>query len=766
MIVVSVGHNARRNRISGALAFVSCFALLFQGNLAAAADDVVGPQLEEITIVGSEADALTTPGSAIVISAEELQRFQHADVQRILRQVPGVSIQTEDGYGLRPNLSIRGTPTERSGRITLLEDNVLIAPAPYSAPSAYYFPTAGRMHEVEVLKGSASIRQGPYTIGGAMNFLSTPIPTERAGFLNAEAGEDSTSRVHAAYGDSQDRYGWLLETHLWDSDGFQSIDRSGTNTGLDKDDWMLKFRLNSERGNGIYHQLDLKLQYATESSNQSYLGLTDADFGANRLRRYGVSELDNIDTKHTQVIARYAAEFQSGTVLRLTAYQNNHERDWFKTEGLDADGSSSAETFSGASWFNVVQAVNRGEALGSLGAAELQAILDGGDTAPGAVQIRSNAREYTSRGLQLSFERDFSAFGFEQNINFGVRYHEDDEDRLQRNSSYTQIGGQLEIADQGLLGNAGNRLQEAKAWSAFLTTRLDIGRLGLSPGLRYEAIELERTRWEIRPDRTSDPSLRTAASIRDQRSNDAHVLIPGIGALFELTDNVSLYGGVHKGFTAPSNAPGVNEEESTNYEFGIRVARSDWQLDAAIFLTDYDNLLGICTTSSGSDCEIGDAFNGDAASIRGLEMTLSKEFEMAGGLRFPFSFAYTYLDGSFDSDIADTGFFGDVSNGDPLPYIPEQQFQLSAGAEFGKAGAYLNYNYVDEVCVRASCGVFEKTDDQHVVDLVLRYAYSNGLGFYVRVDNLTDDDAILGRQPYGARPGRDRSAVVGLRADF
>ena len=99
--------------------------------------------LDEITIIGDAEDVTTTAGSAHVIDSTKLKQFNYTDVQRIVREIPGVSVQVEDGYGLRPNLSIRGTATERSGRITLLEDNVLIAPAPYSAPAAYYFPTAG-----------------------------------------------------------------------------------------------------------------------------------------------------------------------------------------------------------------------------------------------------------------------------------------------------------------------------------------------------------------------------------------------------------------------------------------------------------------------------------------------------------------------------------------------------------------------------------------------------------------------------------------------
>ena len=201
---------------------------------------------DEITIIGDADDVSSTAGSAYVIDASKLEEFEYTDIQRIVREIPGVSVQVEDGYGLRPNLSIRGTATERSARITLLEDNVLIAPAPYSAPSAYYFPTAARMNRIEVLKGSSSIKQGPYTIGGSMNFISTPIPDARAGFLELEASENETSRMHVAYGDSFENFGFLVESHLWDSAGFQNIDFVDTETGLNKDDWMAKLRFNSD----------------------------------------------------------------------------------------------------------------------------------------------------------------------------------------------------------------------------------------------------------------------------------------------------------------------------------------------------------------------------------------------------------------------------------------------------------------------------------------------------------------------------------------
>jgi Fe(3+) dicitrate transport protein len=163
----------------------------------------------------------------------------------------------------------------------------------------------------------------------------------------------------------------------------------------------------------------------------------------------------------------------------------------------------------------------------------------------------------------------------------------------------------------------------------------------------------------------------------------------------------------HKGFTAPSNSPGVKEEDAINYELGFRYANNILNAEAIYFLSDYDNHLGECTSSSGSDCDIGDAFNGDAATVQGIEFVLTTELAEFNGITVPFNLTYTHINSEFDTDIADTAFFGDVSAGDPIPYIPENQGQISIGLEANNWSAYVNAVYVDEVCVRASCGTFE-----------------------------------------------------------
>ncbi len=711
--------------------------------------------IQQVTIIGSKQQAQKIAGSAHYIGTEKLRQFAYSDIQRIVREVPGVAIQIEDGYGLRPNIGIRGVATERSGRITLLEDNVLIAPAPYSAPSAYYFPTVGRLRAIEVVKGPAAITQGPYTIGGALNMVSTSIPNEMSGNVVTEAGEDSTYRVHATYGGRTDSgFGFLLETHQWQSDGFQSIDRSSNNSGLDVEDYTLKLSYSPMNS---AHAIELKLQATVQNSNQSYLGLTDSDFSNRAFRRYGVSELDNIETEHEQQILRYSYDINDSLDMSITAYNNEHQRNWFKTEGIDFDGSAAAKDFNRTSWFNVIQAINNDTSLSGINPDQLQSILDGSsDTATGSIQLRSNNREYFSRGVQLGLNWNHTVGDTIHDLEFGIRFHEDEEDRLQRNSNYSQISGALVLDDLGILGNAGNRVQEAEAVSIHIHDNIQIGDWTFSPGLRYEDIDQKRTRY-------NEGELR---AFRDSRKNATQVFLPGLGVLYQLSDSLSLLGGLHKGFTAPSNSPNVDEETAINYELGFRYNKGNLSTELIGFLSDYDNILGECTSSSGSDCVIGDAFNGDAATVAGLELLVSANLASSSDYQIPVSLSYTHINGEFDTDIADTAFFGSVSKGAPLPYLPENQFLASIGFEKDNWATYLTGNYVDEVCVRASCNAFEKTDDTFTVDISANYQFSSALTFYGRVENLTSQEDILSRHPYGARPNKDRTVTAGLRFNF
>src|SRR6056300_1026374 len=189
-------------------------------------------QLDEViiranTILGNQFVAKNRTGSAYYISSKELTSFSATDISQVLSRVPGINFYEEDGFGLRPNLSIRGTSPQRSSKITLMEDGVLIAPAPYAAPSAYYFPTAGRMSAIEVRKGSAAVKFGPRTVGGALNLVSTPIPEETGGKGDFRFGSDDFYVVHVNGAYVGEKVAAFVETYQSGSDGFKKLDGGG-----------------------------------------------------------------------------------------------------------------------------------------------------------------------------------------------------------------------------------------------------------------------------------------------------------------------------------------------------------------------------------------------------------------------------------------------------------------------------------------------------------------------------------------------------------
>ena len=336
-------------------------------------------EIETVTIIGKKADVKELSGSGQIVSNEELLKAMDTDIHKILSAVPGVYFRTEDGYGLRPNISIRGTSIDRSAKITLMEDGILVAPAPYTSSSAYYFPTTGRINSVEVLKGPSSISQGPSTIGGAINMISTPIPEVNSGKFTQEFGQNGMLRTHAYYGGVSGNLGGLVEIHEHKSDGFDSIANVGGDTGFNKSDILIKARY--ETGD---HSLTFKMLEVDEVSDQSYVGLSGASFNANPRLRYGMTQYDEMNNDGDQKSLTYLGDFENTRVIAST-WSNDYHRDWFKVD--KANNNSDHGVGSGIN--NVIAAANAGNA-------NAQAILDGELAVQ--VKLKHNNRFYTNEG--------------------------------------------------------------------------------------------------------------------------------------------------------------------------------------------------------------------------------------------------------------------------------------------------------------------------------------------------------------------------------
>ena len=707
---------------------------------------------EELRVVGA-AERLTAPGSAHVIDQGELERQQDHDLHRILRLVPGVNLQEEDGYGLRPNIGIRGTGVERSQKITLMEDGVPIAPAPYAAPSAYYVPTAARMEGVEVRKGSGAIRHGPHTNGGAINLLSTSIPGSLRARIRAAAGDDEEASLLGSVGDAGERWGYLFETYQHTTDGFKQLDDGGS-TGFELSDYLGKVRVTSDTAARRYQALELKLGRTEQDGDETYLGLAGPDFRSTPYRRYAASAGDNIQADHDQLQLRYLVQPTRRLNLTATAYANDFFRNWFKLERIESTRIAA-----------VLDAPDLHSDL-------LDALRGDVDTTGGALAVRNNRRDYTSRGAQAVLSWSVDAGRAHHDLDFGVRYHEDEEDRFQEEDLFDMVNGTRQLTSLGIPGSNANRVASARAIAWFAEDTIALGRLTLRPGVRVEQIDLERLDFG-----RSDPG-RSGTSL-STRENSVTEVLPGLGVSWELGSGSTLFVGLHRGFSppSPSSTQEVDSETSLNYEAGWRYRRESGgprSLSAEVtgFWSDYDNLLGADTLSTGGD-GTGDQFNGGAVTVRGLEaglgVDLLESFDVR--LRAPARLSYTYtlaeFDSSFDTSFADWA--PRVEEGDALPYLPEHQLSLGVGLEADRWSLHLQTSYQDDVRTHAGQGpipVDELIDDRWLLDVRAEVRVLAKLRLWARLVNATDEVYVAARRPAGLRPGRPRAALLGLSFDF
>lgn len=698
---------------------------------------------ERVNVVGDSSLVEKIPGSAYVINRQEMEKVKLAtdDIHQMLRQVPGLNIQEEEGYGLRPNIGMRGTGTDRNSKITMMEDGVLVAPAPYAAPAAYYSPTAGRMESLEVRKGSSQIKYGPITTGGVLNYVSTSIPSAFQLRSTVTGGGDATRKITADVGDSYRNFGWLVETFQFRNDGFKQLDGGG-DTGVELSDYLAKFRVNTTPNERLYQEVEVKVGRTEQTGDETYLGLTDADFQVTPLRRYAASQVDVLDATHEQYQVRHFLARRNWDVTTL-AYRNNFHRAWYKLESVLGSGLSGAL---------------RSPELN----AERVAVLQGADSAANALTVRNNNRTYYGAGVQSVLGLSVSSGQIQHQMEAGVRYHQDEEDRFQQDDGYQMLSGRMILTRAGAPGSQANQVIGASAVAGFLSDTITWGKWSASPGLRYESIDLDSTTYaQTDPGRTGTTTV---------VATDVNAVIPGLGLSYTARPGVSLFGGVHKGFAPPGPGAvyGTEVEHSLNYELGTRLQRDEIGTEVVSFFNDYGNLLGRDTLASGGTGE-GRLFNGGEAQVYGLEASAhwdpAKKMGLASTLpiRLAYTFTHAEFRNSFQSQFAP---WGNVQIGDELPYVPRHQVYASVETEHRTWRARLEGFYVGRMRTLAGQGAYvslDATDSYFVVNVSGAYELTSGASLFASVQNLADNSYIVGRHPAGVRPGLPRLVQAGLK---
>lgn len=687
----------------------------------------------DIEIVVVEDGAPRVTGSAYVVGEEELEQFESNDIHSVVGKVPGLYVRGEEGFGLRPNIGIRGANADRSAKITLMEDGVLFAPAPYAAPAAYYFPMVTRMVGVEVFKGPAAIQHGPHTVGGAVNLLTRPIPTEPAAALDVAGGSFRTAKAHGWVGSSGKRFGVLAEGVMLHSGGFKTLG-SGGPTGFDHGELMLKARWGTATSG-----LHLKLGYTAETSHETYLGLHPDDYAVDPTQRYAASQAGLMRWDRTQV--QLAWPVTLGEVdVRTVAYHHGLSRVWTKLNRFAG----------GPDLHALLQQPSGGQS------AVFLAILRGQEdsvTNDQTLQIGTNDRRFAGMGVQSRVRWRHTAAGITSRLEAGVRLHADRLDRLHTEEPHQMRSGILVPEAGAGATTLVNSRSRALAVAGHVHDDLEVGPLHLVPGLRVE-------------------SIRTSRSDVEQPDVTHTVALPGMGVLAQVAAGVDLFAGAHRGFSPvpPGEPPEVRPERSWNLEAGVRAGGVGQRLELVGYLNDYVNLTGQCTLSGGCTGEQLDRqFNGGRVWVAGLEAVAQREWLLPGRVSLPVEATYTYTFTRFR-----TGFvsafpqFGSVDVGDALPYVPAHQGAVQASVSHARVrlGAIVRgrSGMLDVAGPFPALGV-GGIGPLLTVDAALDVALAPGWIVYATGSNLAGASRAVSWRPFGARPPAPRQLMLGIKVD-
>ena len=695
-------------------------------------------RLEQVVVVAPA----TVPGSATVIDEAELERFDHIDLGQVLAAHPGVYLREEDGYGLRPNIGIRGAAAERSQKITLLEDGAPIAPAPYSAPAAYYVPNVSRLQAVEVLKGPAAIAHGPHTVGGAVNFVTRDVPGERLLQVDASVGSNGFHKLAAVLGaggtasGGAGARGLLIEALRYGSDGFKTLDGGG-DTGFARNDLSVKLRWASA---DQQQRLTLRVGAADEDSNETYLGLGDADFRADPRRRYAASQLDAFRSQHVGGLLNYGINVGDTARINAKAYWHDFDRQWNKLDGFIA----------GRALQTVLARPERHRQAYRL----LTGAVDSIATATQTLDVTDSDRAYRSGGVQLTATATVGDGALRHFWTAGLRLHRDDVERDHQPRGYLMQSGRMAFDGIARRPKLRNRA-DSRAIAVHVSDEIAWRDLTLTAGVRFEDID---GRFEDR-----------RHAEQGKKTNAQRVLAPGLGLHWQASERFGLLAGVHRGFSPAGPGSQADPERSVNVEYGARYRAAGIEAELLGFFSDYDNLLGRCRVSDGG-CEAGDEFNAGRVEISGAELSASWRHALPSGVRLSVQLAYTYTNSAFRSGFL-SGFsqWGLVEEGDELPYLPTHRAHLRAGLTKGPwevSAAIKSHSPMREEPGAGPVRDGLHADRLTTLDLTAAWRFRAATMAQVVVGNVTNEAAIVSHRPNGARPNRPRWLTLRVRHSF
>ena len=601
------------------------------------------------------------------------------------------------------------------------------------------------MEAIEVLKGSSQVQYGPFTTGGAINLVSTPIPNSFSGKANISYGSKNTFKSHTSVGSSWKHFGYMVEYLRYQSDGFKKYEDHAAK-GFKRNDIIAKIRVKTDHVKGVNHALELKFGYADENSDETYVGLSADDFKKTPFLRYAGSQMDKLKTDHRQWVATYLLTFSNKLKITTNAYYNYFHRNWYKLNDVRAGITSKEKRSIADVLVDPETNIRYFDILTGKTDREEEALL-----------VRANNRTYRSRGIQTRAEYRFNLNEFFFDLEFGLRYHADEEDRFQWDDSYSMKNKKMVLFMEGIHGTNANRVTSANALAGYLLAKLRYDAWTVTAGLRYEDVDL------LKKDYTKE-DLARSGKVRIETPNHARVLIPGVGLHYQLMPAASVFFGIHKGFAPPSAELYQKPESSVNMELGTRVAIGNFRAELIGFYNNYSNMLGSDLAASGGAGTL-EQFNVGEARVKGAEFLVQYQpLPKNCNVRLPLQVSYTYTDteirNSFESHS-----WGNVVRGDEIPYIFKHALNMQLGIECKWFYANIGTRYNSDMRTSPGQGR-EKVPANLIFDASLNVFVNKYLTVRLNAINLTNRVYLTSRHPAGLRAGHPFGIYAGANVQF
>lgn len=476
------------------------------------------------------------PGSVTVITQKELELLQPLSTEDVLRKVPGVNIKGEEESAVVANIGLRGLSSSEQ-KTLILEDGVPVAPGLFIGNGRYYNPRIQHIGGIEVLKGASSLRYGPSTIGGVINYKSkTPddgvVISGRAGSFGLREGTleagGSTKSGDAQFG--------VVYTKA-ESDGFQ-------NKGYKMDDLMVKAGMQV----GDNQWVGIKFGHYENEANISYRGLFMQDYLDRKT--YNPAPDDYFLTERNAFDVNHEWDINDTTTLKTVVYWSDVSRDYWRYGVTDDDPSPISGRWDYTN------------------------------------KLNGNNRSFERIGFDTRLNFAHNSFGIESQAEVGVRM-------LTEKSNDMTIGATRAVDRSGELKK---HIQDsADSIAVFAENRFVVNdRLTITPGLRVESYEQNRKvllntskPLEVGTANTTNTEVLPGIGATYQIADSAQ-LFGGAYKAFSPAENKESLDG-----TADQK---LDAERSVNMELGLRGQADRLNYEATVFQMDFSNQIVTANT--------------------------------------------------------------------------------------------------------------------------------------------------------------------------